>query len=547
MATDSPIDLSGLSAEQTIERIGAELTANRAQLAAVKASLTEALANPDTAGSEVEIGGYAAFCDDAGNLKLTDGRATFVTGKHGDKRVDVEVPGLFSAIDKGVSGISESDAAAIKKFRHHLGEVSVLAKVGVHTTPHQQIADLKRAAKSAPQQVRGAFMKLASDAEAGFGQFIRGRGATFADAYSTATSSGNPGYQWVNDEFLPDVISTVPDEAGLYELLTTPVGGGRHATAAMKARVLTNPGGMALIGRQTSGTVVNYPKTEMTTAVESLTGPRAVWAHVMDEVDLNDPRAVLDEVGLAQVASDYAYRSTLDGMLLHGEQETAASAHVFAAAGLQQLIWKGRYSSFSGTAQDPILVADGILAWAADRSNRVDIVAGTSLSAAGDIDTSRANFLTAHNYMIGLLNDEYQRPTMGLKLIVHPAVGRKLLEISATGTFSEPLFTPNLSGANPWLVGTLIDGTEVYAHSYVSKNYSATGVPTSGQSLDVMIYAYSPMMFDIVGAQDRQFAIERVPDSEYTVLRRKQNRSCWSPLPSADKAFAVGYNVDFSV
>ena len=162
------------------QRIGSELTSSREQIGALKASLTEALANPDTGGAAAEVGGYAAFCDDSGNLTLTTSRATFVTGKHGDKRVDVEVPGLFNAIDQGVAGISESDAAAIRKFRHHLGECSVLAKVGLHSTPHQQIADLKRSAKAAPAPVRAAFTKLAEGCEKNFGAFIRGRAATFA-------------------------------------------------------------------------------------------------------------------------------------------------------------------------------------------------------------------------------------------------------------------------------------------------------------------------------------------------------------------------------
>jgi len=535
----------------------------RKELASMGAKLDDAVTSvAEMAGGgarvetqTIEEAGYGAFTADDGRVRLTGGHVThevrLTDGR--SERVDVKVPGLFEAVDAEDCGLSSSDRDAIRRVRHALGKVNVLAKLGVTAGSGQYLGELALAAKAAPAAVRPALLKLSEQVSGRFmGRASGFRDGAFATGHSTAQTSGNPGYNWVGDQILPGALDVTADLAGLYPRIATPIGGeaSRHATAKTKLRVITSLGGFGKIGRQLSTTGSEYPSTQFDTDLVEANGQRAAWAASLDEVDLDDPRSAIDMVSAARTAAEKSYFVDLDLRAFFGQEESVASAHTFAAAGLQQIVADGRDSNFSGQPTDPMLIADGILAWAVDRSTRVDVIAGTSLSAAGDINDSRQNFLIGWNYIKNQLDAQYQDGGMGLAMFCSNRIADALLVVDAIGTFSAPLFrpaTPEERAANPFFRGTLIDGTPVYASSLWGTNYSAAGVPTSGASLDVIGASYLPSVYDLRGAGDGRFRVERIPGTERVVASMLSNRQAWNPLPAAKKAHALGYNLDFDV
>lgn len=548
--------------EDTIATPQAFMAEVRSELAAMGAKLDDAVTSvAEMAGGgarvetqTIEEAGYGAFTADDGRVRLTGGHVThevkLTDGR--TERVDVKVPGLFEAVDADDCGLSDADRASIRRVRDALGKVNVLAKLGVTAGSGQYLGELALAAKAAPAPVRAAMLKLSGQVSDRFmGRASGFREGSFAAGHSTAQTSGNPGYNWVGDQLLPGAMDVTADLAGLYRRVATPVGGeaARHATAKTKLRIITSIGGFGKIGRQLSTTSSEYPATQFDTDVAETNGQRAAWAASLDEVDLDDPRSVLDMVAAARLAASKAKLVDEDLSFFFGGQETAASSHVFAAAGLQAITADGRDSNFAGQSTDPLLIADGILAWAADRSTRVDVVAGTSLSAAGDINDSRQNFLIGWNYIKNQLDAQYQDGGMGLAMMCNNRVADALLVIDAIGTFSAPLFipaTPEERAANPFYRGRLIDGTPVYASALWGANYNASGVP-SASSLDVLGACYLPSVYDLQGAGDGRFRVERIPGTERVVASMLSNRQAWHPYPSGKKAHALGYNLDFDV
>lgn len=521
--------------------------ATKAEVAEVGAAVRDGLdAGPGFHATDVA--GIGRFQNADGGVRLADALASHTVEINGEsKTVSVRAPGLLTAGHCEDSGLDAGSRQVVTTYRAKLAEVNALRMGQFAGVPFQHLADLSNIAKGAPGPLRAALSEHAASVQKGFARFaeVRMRGQFSATPLSTAATSGNPGYQWVADTILPDVLDTTYTPAGLTGLLERIGGGdaGLHATAATKVRILTGLGGFAKAGRYNAAGSPAFTESSVATDVLSITGDRGVWAVPFDDQDLNDPRVVINNVAIMQEASRKAGLVLDDMAFLHGEKESAAADHVYGAAGLALITADGRFADFAGQDYDPLLIEDGLIAAANDASATLNGVSGTSLSAAADAFSSTANFLVLHKAAMGTLDDEFQYE-LGTAIVASKRV------VAAIGALRFDDGTPVLMRAtaaeriaNPWLIGMLYDGTPVYQHTYMTSLWTSAGVIGTGGSLDAMFYAHVPSYVMVTGGGDDRFYTEHIPGTDKVLAIRKRNRALWRVRPAADKSVALIFNI----
>lgn len=542
MLEDTPT-AADLSPEQVI----ADITGLKSQLGELSSLVRESLVTGQPAEASAPQTGLKAFSNDDGSLRLLTIESPQQFNVGGTK-VDTLVtrPGLFDAAKAEDSGLSGEERAATKRFGRALSVVNVLRASGCKVMPRQQLADLQHAAKTAPPSLRRQFGAIYEQAETGFGNLVSRQGQFSDQPVSSAQSSGNPAYQWVADTYIEGVLDATDQDAGLVEMLLAGIGGdaGLHPTAATKVRVMTGAGGMRKLGRKLSSDSSTYPATTFDTDTKSTTGEQQVASFRVDEVDRSDPRALFDAVQQVLRAGRYAVLASEDAGFIHGEEESTVAAHIYGATGLQALAWDGRDANAAGQLDDPLLLEDGLVALATDRSNNKDVVAGTSLSAAADAFSSVANFVIAHRYGRSLLDAKYKKRSV---VLTSQLVVDAIFALSVQNQGQQPLFimaTEAQMAANPWLAGFLYDGTPVMVHEYVTSKWNSSGVIASAGTLDAMLYVNPAPLVRLVGARHGAQKIETIPASDETRVSTFRNSRLWLPRGTDDKPVAQLFNLD---
>lgn len=496
------------------------------------------LAGPGiTAEAALEGSGVAAFKTREGRLRLAAAQRRDTVEHEGETYiVESTVPGLF---DQGATAhLSAAEAATVSAYRAKLGEVNACKALGVRVLPSQMLGQLLHLADGAPASLRGELSAHARSVAGACAASIR-RHASLAS--SSAGGASVPGYSWVADDYLPDAVDVTDQAVGLYDIVLRGMGGpGLHQTAKLKVRILKGTGGFNIMGRQTTNTVGAYPKTDVTTEVLELTGKRAVHASLIDGASLRDPREAVDWLALHRRAGALSLAATADYLLLHGDEQTAASSHAYQSAGLAALVLDHRDAVSAGSDTDPLLLADGLRTMAVDRSATVDLA--TSLSvAASAVFSSQANGLAAMKLLRNELGSQYKR---GSALIVTQEVADQFARLSV-GVQGLPFFTPATAAGNPFLVGTLFDGTPVLTHFGVSTLFNSSGVVASGASLCGAFLVNASTLVDVQGPDHGRFVAADVVDGDARLVTTFFQRKPWMALPTAKVPVAFGFN--FSV
>jgi hypothetical protein len=496
------------------------------------------LAGPGlTAETALEGSGVAAFRAKDGKLRLTAAQRRD-TVEHGGETYVVEstVPGL---LDKGATAhLSADEAATVNAYRETLAEINACKALGVRVLPSEMLGRLMHLADGAPATLRGELTSHSRTVAAASSASIRRHGSL---ASSSAGGASVPGYSWVADDYLPDAVDVTDQAVGLYDIVLRSAGGpGLHETAKLKVRVLTGTGGMNIMGRQTTNTVGAFPKTDVATSVLELTGKRAVHASLIDGASLRDPREAVDWLALHRRAGALSLAATADYVLLHGDEETAPASHPYGVAGLQALVLDHRDAASAGSGTDPLLLADGLRKMAADRSATVDLATGLSVAASA-VFSSQANGLAAMKLLRNKIGSQYKR---GAALIVTQEVADQFARLSV-GVQGLPFFTPATAAGNPFLVGTLFDGTPVLTHFGVSTLFNSSGVVASGASLCGAFLVNASTLVDVQGPDHGRFVAADVVDGDARLVTTFFQRKPWLALPTAKVPVAFGFN--FSV
>ena len=490
-----------------------------------------------TAEAQFSGSGVAAFRAKDGALRLTASQRRDTVEHNGETYVvESTVPGLF---DRGATAhLSAAEAATVTAYREQLAEINACKALGVRVLPSEMLGRLMHIADGAPATLRGELTSHSRTVAAASSASIRRHGSL---ASSSAGGASVPGYQWVADDYLPDAVDITDQAVGLYDLVLRSAGGpGLHQTAALKVRVLTGTGGMNIMGRQTTNTVGAFPKTDVATSVLELTGKRAVHASLIDGASLRDPREAVDWLALHRRAGALSLAATADYVLLHGDEETAPASHPYGVAGLQALVLDHRDAVSAGSGTDPLLLADGLRKMAADRSATVDLATGLSVAASA-VFSSQANGLAAMKLLRNKLGSQYKR---GAALIVTQEVADQFARLSV-GVQGLPFFTPATAAGNPFLVGTLFDGTPVLTHFGVSTLFNSSGVVASGASLCGAFLVNASTLVDVQGPDHGRFVAADVVDGDARLVTTFFQRKPWLALPTAKVPVAFGFN--FSV
>lgn len=496
------------------------------------------LAGPGlTAEAALEGSGVAAFRDRAGKLRLSDSIRREKLEHEGETYVvEATVPGLLSAGAEG--NLSPAEAAAVRSYKAALGELNACKALGVRALPSQMLGRLLHAAEGAPASMRQELTAHARGIAGAMSAQMQRHGTL---ASSSAGGASVPGYQWVADDYMPDAVDVTDQGVGLYDVILNPMGGpGLHETAKVKLRVLTGTGGMNIFGRQTTNTIGTYPKTDVTTSVLELTGKRAVHASIIDGAMLRDPREAVDWLALHRRAGALSLAATADYLLLHGDEQTAPASHAYAVAGLSALVLDHRDAVSAGSATDPLLLADGLRTMAVDRSTTVDLATTLSVTAA-NVFATQANALNAIKAVRNLVGSQYKR---GVAIVVTQEVADQFARLSV-GVQGLPFFTPATAAGNPFLVGTLFDGTPVLSHFGGTALFNSSGVVASGGSLSALWMVNPNAVVDVQGPDHGRFTAVDVVDGDARLVVTTFQRRPWMALPTAKKPVAFGYN--FSV
>lgn len=478
--------------------------------------------------------GVGAFREKGGGLRLVESSRRDVVEHNGETYViETTAPGLFS--DGAADLLGEHEATTMKRYRATLAEINACKKLGVRAMPSQQIGRLLTLADAAPPSLRAELATHAREVAVAYQQAGK-RGFRFAS--SSANGSGSPGYAWIADEYLPiEVIDTTDQGVGLYDLLIANVGNGLHPTAKLKVRIMTATGGMRIMGRQKEDTVGAYPKTNVATSTGEVDGEAAVHASIIDGKSLNDPREAVDWLALHQRAGVIARRALADYLLFHGDKQSTAAAHAYGS-GLNVLkALDHRDIASAGDNTDPLLLADGLRTMSVDRSTTLDL--GTLLSGAANVFSTQANALTSYKALRALIGDQYKR---GASLMVTQTVAEALLALGV-GVQGTPFMVPATEAGNPWRVGTLYDGTPVYAHFGISALWNSSGVIASGSSLQAVFLANLSTLVNVNGVDDGRVEVKDLVDGNGKLVVTHSNRAPWLPLPTTKKVCAFGSNL----
>ena len=496
------------------------------------------LAGPGiTTEAALEGSGVAAFRSKTGGLRLAASTSRQTVEHEGETYVvESTVPGL---LDRGAEAhLSAGEAATVAAYRETLGELNACKALGVRALPSQMLGRLMHLATGAPASMRSELTTHARSVAGAMSAQMQ-RHATLAS--SSAGGASVPGYQWVADDYMPDALDVTDQGVGLYDIILAGMNGpGLHETAKVKLRVLTGTGGMNIFGRQTTNTIGAYPKTDVTTSVLELTGKRAVHASIIDGAMLRDPREAVDWLALHRQAGALGLAATADYLLLHGDEQTSPASHAYASAGLAALVLDHRDSVSAGSATDPLLLADGLRTMAVDRSTTVDLATTVSVSASAVFST-QANALLAIKAVRNLVGSQYKR---GVAIVVTQEVADQFARLSV-GVMGLPFFTPATAVANPFLVGTLFDGTPVLSHFGGSALFNSSGIVASGGSLSALWMVNPTAIMDVRGPDHGRFTATDVVDGDARLVVTTFQRKPWLALPTAKKPVAFGYN--FSV
>lgn len=525
------IDLSSPEGlKKTIEGVLARQDDTQAALAK--------LAGPGiTTETALEGSGVAAFRAKSGGLRLAASTSRQTVEHEGETYVvESTVPGL---LDRGAEAhLSAGEAATVAAYRETLGELNACKALGVKALPAQMLGRLMHVAHGAPASLRSELTAHARSVAGAMSAQMQRHGTL---ASSSAGGASVPGYQWVADDYMPDAVDVTDQGVGLYDLILAPMGGpGLHETAKVKLRVLTSTGGMNIFGRQTTNTVGAYPKTDVATSVLELTGKRAVHASIIDGAMLRDPREAVDWLALHRQAGALSLAATADYLLLHGDEQTSAASHAYASAGLAALVLDHRDAVSAGSATDPLLLADGLRTMSVDRSTTTDLATALSVAASA-VFSSQANALNAIKTVRGLIGSQYKR---GVAIVVTQEVADQFARLSV-GVQGLPFFTPATSPTNPFLVGTLFDGTPVLTHCGGTALFNSSGVVASGGSLSALWMVNPTAIMDVRGPDHGRFTAVDVVDGDARLVVTTFQRKPWLALPTAKKPVAFGYN--FSV
>jgi hypothetical protein len=540
---------------QEVVAMIAELRASNTTLSARLDETQAALARSVGAGAGgagvAAQTGIAAFRADSGGTLMHRSRAEAQVEIEGSTHtIEAVRPGLLDADARGL--LSAEQAEARDRYVRPLAQLGAL-ELGGYKGPAQLawslMVDLKRAAAAAPAEMREA---LAAHANATCGRLLQRskRDGTFAT--STGGGSGVAGKDWVPPEYLTEVLDVTSANglAGFFDAAVPVLGGASlHSTEAITLRVLTGLGGYAQFGRQTTNTVAQFPLTDLTTTTADATGPRAVHSSLIDGKDLRDPRVLIDLVATHLRAGRLAGLVTSDLLGLHGSAQTVASSHPYAAAGLAAIAWDGRSTSFAGTNDDALLMADGLTAMARAQSTFKNGVSDAGLGAATDWLGSVANFLKAHIYSVSLLADQFQN-TDGVALVLDKGALRKLQTLQSGVSSSEfVLFRPATReerARNPWYAGELYDGTMVFQHAYVGNGaYNTSGaIAASSIGLNSCFYAYLPALQMVRGPDHGRVQAEDVGRGDARSITTFYEQRLWNPTPVGTKTVVQLFNID---
>lgn len=486
------------------------------------------------AEAALEGSGVGAFRATDGGLRLVDSARQDVVQHAGATYViETTAPGLFS---EGATELLGTDEAhTVSRYKRTLGELNACKKLGVRAMPSDQIGRLLTLADAAPPSLRAELSAHAKDVALAFQQASK-HGFRFAS--SSANGSGSPGYNWIADEYLNvDIIDTTNQMVGFYDLMIGKAGAGLHPTAKLKVRVMTATGGMRIMGRQKQDTVGAYPKTNVATTTGEITGEAAVHASLIDGKSLTDPREAVDWLAAHQRAGMIARRAAADYILFHGEKQSAAASHAYASVGLVALGGLDHRDTTSGDDTDPMLLANGLRKFAVDRSTTLDL--GTLLSGAANVFSTQANALTSYTALRAKLGDQYKR---GSCLIITQTVADALLKLGV-GVQGTPFMVPAVEAGNPWRVGTLYDGTPVYAHFGVSALWNSSGVVAAASSLQAAFLANLSTIEDISGVDDGRVEVKDITDGNARLVVTHFNRAPFLGLPVSKKSCAFAYNL----
>jgi len=489
-----------------------------------------------TAEAALDGSGVAAFRS-AGGLRLAAATRRETVQHDGETYViEATVPGL---LDRGAEAhLSAGEAATVAAYRQTLGELNACKALGVRALPSDMLGQLIHVAEGAPVTMRAELTAHARSVAGAMSANMRRHGTL---ASSSAGGASVPGYTWVADEYMPDALDVTDGAVGLYDtILTTAAGPGLHQTAKIKLRVLTGTGGMNIFGRQTTNTVGAFPKTDVATDVLELTGKRAVHASIIDGASLRDPREAVDWLALHRRAGALSLAATADYILLHGDEQTSPASHAYGTAGLAALVLDHRDAVSAGSATDPLLLADGIRTMSVDRSATVDLAASLSVSAS-NVFASQANALAAIKSVRGLVGSQYKR---GVAIVVTQEVADQFARLSV-GVLGLPFFSPATAAANPFLVGTLFDGTPVLSHFGGSSLFNSSGVVASGGNLSALWMVNPGSIMDVQGPDHGRFVTSDVVDGDARLVVTYFQRKPFLALPTGKKPVAFGFN--FSV
>jgi len=496
------------------------------------------LAGPGlTTEAALEGSGVAAFRSKSGGLRLAASTSRQTVEHEGETYVvESTVPGL---LDRGAEAhLSAGEAATVAAYRETLGELNACKALGVRALPSQMLGRLMHLATGAPASMRSELTTHARSVAGAMSAQMQ-RHATLAS--SSAGGASVPGYQWVADDYMPEAVDVTDQGVGLYDIILGSMNGpGLHETAKVKLRVLTGTGGMNIFGRQTTNTIGAYPKTDVTTSVLELTGKRAVHASIIDGAMLRDPREAVDWLALHRQAGALGLAATADYLLLHGDEQTSASSHAYASAGLAALVLDHRDAVSAGSNTDPLLLADGLRTMAVDRSTTVDLATSLSVGASAVFST-QANAVNAIKEVRDLVGSQYKR---GVAIVVTQEVADQFARLSV-GVQGLPFFTPATAAGNPFLAGTLFDGTPVLTHFGGSALFNSSGVVASGGSLSALWMVNPTAIMDVRGPDHGRFTATDVVDGDARLVVTTFQRKPWLALPTAKKPVAFAYN--FSV
>jgi len=495
------------------------------------------LAGPGiTAEAALDGSGVAAFRTNGGLRLAAATRRETVQHEGETYVVEATVPGL---LDRGAEAhLSAGEAATVAAYRQTLGELNACKALGVRALPSDMLGQLLHVAEGAPATMRAELTAHARSVAGAMSASMRRHGSL---ASSSAGGASVPGYSWVADDYMPDAVDVTDGAVGLYDTILATAGGpGLHSTAKLKLRVLTGTGGMNIFGRQTTNTIGAYPKTDVATDVLELTGKRAVHASIIDGAMLRDPREAVDWLALHRRAGALSLAATADYILLHGDEQTAPASHAYGTAGLAALVLDHRDAVSAGSATDPLLLADGVRTMAVDRSTTVDLATSLSVTAA-NVFASQTNALAAIKAVRGLVGSQYKR---GVAIVVTQEVADQFARLSV-GVLGLPFFTPASAAANPFLVGTLFDGTPVLSHFGGSSLFNSSGVVASGGALSALWMVNPAAIMDVQGPDHGRFVTSDVVDGDARLVVTYFQRRPWMALPTAKKPVAFGYN--FSV